>query len=86
MRDKSIEDDYDLVSFDVTSLFTNVPLDVTIDNILNKIYSEEKVKTKLKKEEMRQLLNICTKDIITCISSSTKKSTNKIMASAWGIP
>ena len=31
LRDRSIEEDFDLVSFDVTSLFTNVPLDFTID-------------------------------------------------------
>ena len=51
------------MSFDVTSLFTNVPLEYTIDVILRKIYREKKIKTKLKKEEMRQLLNICTKDM-----------------------
>ena len=63
IRNKSIDDEYDMVSFDVTSLFTNVPLDFTIDIILKKIYREKKIKTKLKKEEMRELLNTCTKDM-----------------------
>ena len=34
---KSIPDNHRLVSFDVKSLFTNVPLDSTIDIILNRI-------------------------------------------------
>ena len=63
IRRGSVGDEFDMVSFDVTSLFTNVPLDFTIDVILKKIYREKKIKTKLKKEEMRQLLNICTKDM-----------------------
>ena len=36
---------YVMVSLDVVSLFTNVPLDKTIDIILRKIYKEKKVKT-----------------------------------------
>ena len=44
-----IEDDYDMVSFDVSNLFTNVPLDFTINLILEKVYKKKLVKTKLKK-------------------------------------
>ena len=33
IRDGSVDGEYDMVSFDVTSLFTNVPLDFTIDVI-----------------------------------------------------
>ena len=35
-------DNYKLVSFDVSSLFTNVPLDHIIDAILRRIYTEER--------------------------------------------
>ena len=49
IRRGSVGDDFDMVSFDVTSLFTNVPLDFTIDIVLKKIYREKKIKTKLKK-------------------------------------
>ena len=38
---------YKMISFDVKSLFTNVPLDETIETILQKVYVEKKTKTKL---------------------------------------
>ena len=52
-----------MVSFDVVSLFTNVPLDKTIDIILRKIYTEKKIKTKIPKDDMRELLYLCTKGV-----------------------
>ena len=53
---------YKLVSFDVTSLFTNVPLDFTIDIILDRIYDKNFFNTNIKKNTMRKLLkDICTK-------------------------
>ena len=52
-----------MVSFDVSSLFTNVPLEYTINIILDKIYREKLISTKLKKEELRKLLYLCTKEM-----------------------
>ena len=60
---KNIEPDELMVSFDVTSLFTNVPLDYTIDLILKKVYRENLIKTKLKETQLRELLVLCTKEI-----------------------
>ena len=40
---------YKMISFDVVSLFTNVPSDKTIDIILRKVYDEKKIKTKIKR-------------------------------------
>ena len=50
-----------LVSFDVSLLFTNVPLDYTIDVILRRIYRVKEINTRIYHEEMRELLLICTK-------------------------
>ena len=44
---------FKLISFDVVSLFTNVPLNATIDIILRKIYVEELIKTKIKRKKMK---------------------------------
>ena len=63
IRSKSIHQDYELVSFDVVSLFTSVPLDYTIELILDKIYKEKRIKTKLKRKDMKKLLEICTKEM-----------------------
>ena len=51
----------EMVSFDVSNLFTNVPLDFTINLILEKVYKKKLIKTKLKKNELKKLLEMCTK-------------------------
>ena len=63
IRTLKVPKGYVMVSFDVVSLFTNVPLDKTIDIILRKIYKEKKIKTKIPKEDMRELLYLCTKGV-----------------------
>ena len=40
---------YQFVSFDVVSLFTNVPLSRTVQTILDRIYNEKLIDTKLQK-------------------------------------
>ena len=63
IRNENVPEGYELVSFDVVSLFTKVPLDYTIELILNKIYREKMIKTKIKRKEMKKLLEICTKEM-----------------------
>ena len=53
----------EMVSFDVSNLFTNVPLDFTINLILEKVYKKKMIKTKLKKNELKELLEMCTKEL-----------------------
>lgn len=51
-----------LISFDVKSLFTNVPLQKTLDVILKRVYTEKKIQTKLTKRTLKKLiLDTCTK-------------------------
>ena len=58
------EEGYRFISFDVKSLFTNIPLNKTINIILHKIYDENKISTKLKKRTVKNLLhNACTKTL-----------------------
>ena len=52
-----------MVSFDVKSLFTNVPLETTIDIILRRIYTNHELTTSLTKKEMKELLLLCTKNV-----------------------
>ena len=44
-----LEDGYNYVSFDVKSLFTNVPIKTTIDIILKRIYIDKFISNNLKK-------------------------------------
>ena len=72
-----------MVSFDVVSLFTSVPLDFTIDLILEKIYRDKVIKTKLKREELRNLLEICTKEMHFSFNGEIYKQVNGV---AMGSP
>ena len=50
------------VSFDVTSLFTNIPLCKTVNFILKCIYKDKHITTSLSKCTLKKLLlNTCTK-------------------------
>ena len=49
-------------SIDVESLFTNVPVDATIDIILNNVYNSTMKPLKIKPHLLKQLLQICTKE------------------------
>ena len=49
-------------SLDVDSLFTNIPLDTTIDICTNTVYSEQDVIKGIKKKEFRNLLSLATKE------------------------
>ena len=50
------------MSLDVKSLFTNVPLQKTLDVILKRVYTEKKIQTKLTKRTLKKLvLDTCTK-------------------------
>ena len=58
-----IPSNYKIVSFDVKSLFSNVPLDQTISIILNRIYNNREINTDISRSEMKELLYLCTKNV-----------------------
>ena len=63
IKGQNIPNNFKLISFDVTSLFTNVPLDFTIDVILKRIYEKNEVNTNMPKQQMRDLLLLFTKNV-----------------------
>ena len=61
------EEGYRFVSFDVKSLFTNVPLQKTIQVILDRVYNKKLIQTKLKKRTLKKLiLDTCSKTAFLC--------------------
>ena len=57
---------YVLVSFDVESLFTNLPLKRTIDFNLDRVYNKKMIFTQLKKRTLKKLIkDTCTKEIFS---------------------
>ena len=56
-----------MVSFDVKSLFTNVPLKRTMDTILRKTYTNHELISSLTNKEMIELFLLCPKNVhFTC--------------------
>ena len=57
-----------MVSFDVVSLFTNDPLEETINIIIKRIYDKNEINTNIPKQDMKELLYLCTKNahFISC--------------------
>ena len=63
IKHKKVPERFRMISFDAKSLFTNVPLQTTIDIILRRIYTNHEVTTSLTKKEMKELLLLCTKNV-----------------------
>ena len=63
IKKEHISNDHLLVSFDLKSLFTYVPLDETIEIILNRICDKNEISTDVTKNEMKEPLNLCTKSV-----------------------
>ena len=56
------DEGYHYISFDITSLFTNIPLNRTIKIIFKRVSEEKLVKTNLKKNTLRKLIkDSCSK-------------------------
>ena len=47
IKHQKVPDGHKIVSFDVVSLFTNVPLDTTIKIILKRIYDNNEINTSI---------------------------------------
>ncbi|XP_066923228.1 uncharacterized protein [Clytia hemisphaerica] len=60
-----------MVTFDVVGLFTNVPLDHTIKNIITRIYDKGEIKTDIPREDMTLLLEMCTKNVHFTFNNQT---------------
>ena len=57
-----LSEGYQFVSFDVKSLFTNVPLKRTVNIILDRIYNKKVINTSLRKSTLKKLiLDTCSK-------------------------
>ena len=63
LREETISAGYKMIFIDVKNLFTNVPLNKTIDFILKKVYDEKKIQTNKPKRVLKKLLCLCTKHL-----------------------
>ena len=80
-----LSEGYRFVSFDVKSLFTNIPLKKTVDIILHRIYNEKQLVTTLKKRTPKKLLlDPCTKTFCSLNGSHYKQIDGITMGSPLG--
>ena len=78
-------DGYRFVFFDVTSLFTNIPLKKTVNIILKRIYKNNLISTTLKKRTLKKLiLDSCTKTIFSLNGKLYKQIDGVSMGSPLG--
>ncbi|XP_078365461.1 uncharacterized protein LOC144649756 [Oculina patagonica] len=64
LKDRTIEEDEIAVSYDVTSLFTEIPLDETINHILDQIYKQHKLPQIAPRTIFKRLLERVTKGTV----------------------
>ena len=55
----------------MASLFTNVPLEETIEIILKSIYVNKEKTNDIPKQEMKELLILCTKNVQLTFNNET---------------
>ena len=67
-----------MVSFDVNSLFTNVPLEKTIKITLEKIYDRKEIINEITNPEMKELLTLCTKNVYFTFDNQVYKQNDGV--------
>ena len=63
IKNETVPSAYKMKYFDVSSLFTMVPLDYIIDLTLKQIYGDKEIETKISRKNMKNLLLLCTKNV-----------------------
>ena len=71
IQKQKVSDGYKMVSFDMASLFANVPSEETIEIILKRIYINKEITTNIPKQEMKELLIFCTKNVQFTFNNET---------------
>ena len=63
IKNKKVPPGYQMFSFDVKSLFTNVPLAESIDIVLDKVFVDKVLKVPFTRPELKSLLMLCTEEV-----------------------
>ncbi|XP_066911106.1 uncharacterized protein [Clytia hemisphaerica] len=74
---------HEIISFDIVSLYTNVPVNETIDDCTELLFSGRYEKPPVDKETFREMLNICSCDVIMLTLNGYYQQTNGL---AMGSP
>ena len=73
IKDVTLAEDEELVSYDVESLFTSIPINETIDHICNEIYRCKVLKPLCKESIFRKLLRRLSSDCLFTVNNRLMK-------------
>ena len=86
LKKQKIPPGYQLVSFDVVSLFTNVLLKETLNMVIKRICDKNETDNNMAKQEMKELLYLCTKnEHFTLISNTYVQIDGVAMGYHWAL-
>ena len=63
MKHEKIPTGYQMISFDVKTLFTSIPLGETLEITLQRIYNRNEITMQIPKKVMHELLLLCIKEV-----------------------
>ena len=71
-----------MASFDIDSLFTNVPIDETIDISINRLFGRKKKYNGFSRKQFKKLLGFAVKNSFYSMAHIM----NRLMEWSWGLP
>ena len=85
IRNLNVAHGFDMISFNVKSLFTSVPLEETINIALDRIYHRKEIDIAISKNDMRNLLLLFTKNVHFCFGGDIyQQNDGVVMGSPLG--
>ena len=85
IKHDKIPEGYQVMSFDVKSLFTSIPLNKTNEITLERIYDRKEINIDIPKTIMKEILLLCTKDVHFLFKDEIYQQTDGVaMASPLG--
>ena len=79
IRSIKVPTGYDMISFDVKSVFTNLPLEYNIDLILKRIYDNGELSADITRSEIKEILNLCTKNVQFAFNGDIYLQTHRVL-------
>ena len=70
-----------MISFDIKSLYTSIPLDKTIEIKLQRIYNRNEITTEISMKVTKELLLLCTREVVFALIAM--EFINKVMVCPW---
>ena len=78
INNETVPSAYKMISVDVSYLFTMVLLDYTIELTLKRIYGDKEIETEISRNDMNNLLLLCTKNVYFTFENNIYQQNNGV--------